>query len=137
MAKVDVLNAAPLKRVPSRSPHPPKTDRFSKVDQLRKQEPEVTTANVVTGNTVSDRFAGDTGASATARINPTTNQREITGVIPFIDSETITKIFTAGEESAPIQGKRVAFNQTLNPQADTSGEKSASNTAPYFGGSGG
>ena len=134
MASVDVLNAAPLSRVPSRSPHPPKTDRFSKVDQLRKQEPEVTAANVVTGNTVSDRFAGDSGSTATARINPNTGQLQINGTLTFIDSETITQIFTAGEESAPLTGKRFSFDQTVNPQADTSGEKSASNTAPYFGG---
>lgn len=125
-----------MKRVPSRSPHPPKTDKFSKVDQLRKAEPAVEEPTIVPGQNVSSRFAGSTGATANGFIDPITNQLKITGTIPFITSETITNIFTAGEESGPLPGRRFSFDQTVNPQADTSGEKSASNTSPYFGGGG-
>ena len=80
--------------------------------------------------------AGSTGATANGFIDPITNQLKITGTIPFITTETITKIFTAGEESGPLPGRRFSFDQTVNPQADTSGEKSAANTSPYFGGGG-
>lgn len=134
MSKVDILNAAPMKRVPSRSPHPPKTDKFSKVDQLRKGEPSIEEPTIVPGKVIANTFAGDTGASATAFIDPLTNQLKITGTIPFITPESITNIFTAGEETGGrIPTTRTSFNQTVNPQPDTSAEKSATDTTPYFG----
>lgn len=131
MSNPDVLNAAPLTRVPSRSPHPPKTDKFSKVSQVRETQPTVTSANVVTGNTVSQRFAGDSGATATAQINPITGQLEIRGNVPIINEETIKNIFTR-DENTPVVGAPNEFNQTVDPQKDTSGEKSASDTSAYF-----
>lgn len=134
MANPDILNAAPMKRVPSRSPHPPKTDKFSKVDQLRKTQPEVETPNIVSGTKISEKFAGDTGSFAAAIIDPLTNQLKIAGLIPSITNDSITKIFTAAEESGPIPGKRTVFNQKVDPQPDTSAEKSASNTSEYKGG---
>jgi len=133
MANPNILNAAPMKRVPSRSPHPPKTDKFSKVDQIRKAEPSVDSPTILPGQTIAQKFAGATGATANAFIDPITNQLKIVGNIPIINSDTITKIFTK-DESVSIPTEQISFDQTVNPQTDTSGEKSAEDTSAYYGG---
>lgn len=134
MANPDILNAAPMKRVPSRSPHPPKTDKFSKIDQIRKTQPTVESPTIVPGQTVAEKFAGPTGATANAFIDSATKQLKISGNIPIVTSDTITKIFTAKEEDGSLPTENVSFDQTVNPQPDTSGEKSASDTSSYLGG---
>lgn len=127
----NILNAAPMKRVPSRSPHPPKTDKFSKVDQLRKNAPTIENPAIIPGKKLSAIFAGDTGAACAAVIDPATKQLKIGGIIPNITPDSITKIFTASEESDSVPDSATIFNQTVNPQPDTSAEKSASDTSPY------
>ena len=135
MAVLGVLNAAAMKKVTSRSPHPPKTDRFSKVDQERKTEPEVKETTVVPGAKISDKIPTDTGTQITAKIDPTTGQRTLNGKILNFDNTSaktfIDSVLAAsagdGEAQKFSASNYTSYDEANSPPADTSGYKSASN----------
>lgn len=133
MAVLGVLNAAAMKKVASRSPHPPKTDKFSKVDQERKNESEVKETTVVPGAKISDKIPTNTGTQITAKIDPTTGQRTLNGKVLNFDNAS-AKTFIDGVLAASTGDGGVQqfsssnysnYDEVNSPPADTSGYKSA------------
>jgi len=135
MTILGVLNAAAMKKVASRSPHPPKTDKFSKVDQERKTEPEVKQTAVVSGAKISDKIPTSTGTQLTAKIDSTTGQRTLNGRVlnfdntsakTFIDNVLAASTGDGGVQQFPSTNYE-NYDETNSPPADTSGYKSATN----------
>lgn len=128
MANPEVLNAAPLKKVSSRSPHPPKTDKFSKVDQVRKTETAVTESSIVDGANNSVRLAKDAACTLTGKIDANTGGLIISGDLkgvtdPTVLAKSVANMFTQDENGAITSSQPV--DHDVEAQEPTSGFKSA------------
>lgn len=125
-----VENAAPVKKVQSRSPHPPKTDKFSKVSQTRG--PSANAATTVPGTPRSELLPKDSKASVSAAYDPTTGGVSINvNNLPYPQDGDVLKFaraFATNEDASDISGTTSAETSRF-PQQDTSGYKSAEDTS--------
>jgi len=125
-----VENAAPVKKVKSKSPHPPKTDKFSKVSQTR--EPSANSATIVPGTPRSELLPKDSKAVVSATYNPTTGGVNINvSNLPYSQDGDVLKFaraFATNEDASDISGTTSAAASRYPPQ-DTSGYKSATDTS--------
>jgi len=135
MAILGVLNAAAMKKVASRSPHPPKTDKFSKVDQERKTESEVKQTDVVPGAKISDKIPTNTGTTITAKIDSVTGERTFNGKVLNFDNSSaksfVDNVLAASRGDGVVQqfpsSNYKNVNEVNSPAEGTSGYKSATN----------
>lgn len=138
MATMNTVVAAAMSRINSLSPHPPKTDKFSKINQVRETNPPPANTTILAGANVSSNFPTTSGATATAKIDPNTSVYTLTARLPDVDGalKNLSKKFATDESGDPNASLTPNYNTTSTerePQHNTSGEKSADDTSAYFG----